>query len=102
MRRAQKKCSRRKTYFIQFMQIFSFLIFSSSSYTVVEPEKKGSSESSIITSNTTSDGVFEGRQAGSYIKGDPLNGYYDFIITEGSYKFWVVFQVTSIIKWKIV
>ena len=39
----------------------------------------------------------EGRQAGgigpTYIKGDPLNGYYDFVITEGSYKFWVVFQV---------
>ncbi|CAG9800279.1 unnamed protein product [Chironomus riparius] len=59
-----------------------------------EPEKKGSSESSVITRNTTSDGVFEGRQAGgSYIKGDPLNGYYDFVITEGSYKFWVVFQL---------
>ncbi|XP_070497407.1 uncharacterized protein [Chironomus tepperi] len=58
-----------------------------------EAEKKGSSESSIITSNTTSDEVFEGRQANSYIKGDPLNGYYDFVITEGSYKFWVVFQL---------
>lgn len=31
----------------------------------------------------------------SYIKGDPLNGYYDFVITEGSYKFWVIFQVSS-------
>lgn len=30
---------------------------------------------------------------GRYIKGDPLKGYYDFIITEGSYKFWAVFQV---------
>ena len=40
-------------------------------------------------SNTTELVVEEGR----YIKGDPLNGYYDFIITEGSYKFWVVFQV---------
>lgn len=34
-------------------------------------------------------------EEGRYIKGDPLNGYYDFIITEGSYKFWVVFQVRS-------
>ncbi|XP_043662615.1 uncharacterized protein LOC122626423 [Drosophila teissieri] len=30
---------------------------------------------------------------GRYIKGDPLKGYYDFVITEGSYKFWAVFQV---------
>lgn len=42
-------------------------------------------------SNTTERAVEEGR----YIKGDPLNGYYDFIITEGSYKFWVVFQVST-------
>lgn len=41
--------------------------------------------------NTTEKAVEEGR----YIKGDPLNGYYDFIITEGSYKFWVVFQVRA-------
>lgn len=32
---------------------------------------------------------------GRYIKGDPLNGYYDFIISEGSYKFWAVFQVSK-------
>jgi hypothetical protein len=32
-------------------------------------------------------------EQGRYIQGDPLNGYYDFVITEGSYKFWVVFQV---------
>lgn len=30
---------------------------------------------------------------GRHIKGDPLKGYYDFVITEGSYKFWAVFQV---------
>uniref|UniRef100_A0A182TIB4 Uncharacterized protein n=1 Tax=Anopheles melas TaxID=34690 RepID=A0A182TIB4_9DIPT len=30
---------------------------------------------------------------GRYIKGDPLNGYYDFVISEGSYKFWVVLQL---------
>lgn len=24
----------------------------------------------------------------------PWLGYYDFLITEGSYKFWVVFQVS--------
>ena len=46
-------------------------------------------------SNTTEKAVEEGR----YIKGDPLNGYYDFVITEGSYKFWVVFQVsTKVVK----
>lgn len=33
-----------------------------------------------------------------YIKGDPLQGYYDFVITEGSYKFWAVFQVSFIRK----
>jgi hypothetical protein len=32
-------------------------------------------------------------EEGRYIKGDPLNGYYDFIINEGSYKFWSIFQV---------
>lgn len=26
-------------------------------------------------------------------KGDYLGGYYDFLINEGSYKFWAVFQV---------
>jgi hypothetical protein len=44
-----------------------------------------------VRSNTTERAVEEGR----YIKGDPLNGYYDFVITEGSYKFWVVFQVSA-------
>lgn len=44
-----------------------------------------------VGSNTTEQAVEEGR----YIKGDPLNGYYDFVITEGSYKFWVVFQVSA-------
>lgn len=32
---------------------------------------------------------------GRYIKGDPLKGYYDFVITEGSYKFWAAFQVRN-------
>ena len=41
------------------------------------------------TMETTSTDVGEGR----YIKGDPLKGYYDFVITEGSYKFWAAFQV---------
>ncbi|XP_046812643.1 uncharacterized protein LOC111683888 [Lucilia cuprina] len=34
---------------------------------------------------------------GRYIKGDPLKGYYDFVITEGSYKFWAAFQVGTAI-----
>ncbi|XP_055598120.1 uncharacterized protein LOC129747798 [Uranotaenia lowii] len=34
-------------------------------------------------------------EQGRYIKGDPLNGYYDFVISEGSYKFWAVFQVAT-------
>lgn len=43
------------------------------------------------TAVTESSDVGEGR----YIKGDPLKGYYDFVITEGSYKFWAVFQVSG-------
>nr|XP_029708712.1 uncharacterized protein LOC109420547 [Aedes albopictus] len=34
-------------------------------------------------------------ESARYIKGDPLNGYYDFVISEGSYKFWAVFQVAT-------
>lgn len=45
---------------------------------------------SVLESDSTE--IVEGR----YIKGDPLRGYYDFIITEGSYKFWAVFQVNII------
>lgn len=36
--------------------------------------------------------IAEGR---AFIQGDPLKGYYDFIITEGSYKFWAIFQVNQ-------
>uniref|UniRef100_A0A336MWJ8 CSON005193 protein n=1 Tax=Culicoides sonorensis TaxID=179676 RepID=A0A336MWJ8_CULSO len=36
-------------------------------------------------------------EEGRYIKGDPLNGYYDFVITEGSYKFWILFTAGLII-----
>ncbi|KAL9696484.1 hypothetical protein quinque_016063 [Culex quinquefasciatus] len=35
------------------------------------------------------------KEEGRYIKGDPLNGYYDFVISEGSYKFWAAFQVAT-------
>lgn len=31
------------------------------------------------------------------VKQDPWAGYYDFLINEGSFKFWAVFQVTSLI-----
>uniref|UniRef100_A0A1B0CYJ0 Uncharacterized protein n=2 Tax=Phlebotomus papatasi TaxID=29031 RepID=A0A1B0CYJ0_PHLPP len=41
------------------------------------------------TASTTE--VAEGR----YIHGDPLKGYYDFVITEGSYKFWAAFQLAT-------
>ncbi|XP_055385010.1 uncharacterized protein LOC129614448 [Condylostylus longicornis] len=34
-------------------------------------------------------------EEGRYIKGDPLKGYYDFVITEGSYKFWAAFQLAT-------
>jgi hypothetical protein len=57
-------------------------------------ENDDAATTTIASLINSSDVKFEGRQAGgSYIKGDPLNGYYDFVITEGSYKFWVVFQV---------
>lgn len=29
------------------------------------------------------------------VKADPWQGYYDFIITEGSFKFWAAFQVST-------
>ncbi|XP_055907831.1 myb-like protein AA [Eupeodes corollae] len=45
--------------------------------------------STPTSSSSSSTAIAEGR----YIKGDPLKGYYDFVITEGSYKFWAVFQV---------
>lgn len=32
------------------------------------------------------------------VKTDPWSGYYDFIITEGSFKFWAVFQVENFVK----
>ncbi|XP_059617145.1 uncharacterized protein LOC132262042 [Phlebotomus argentipes] len=43
------------------------------------------------TAATTEVATVEGR----YIKGDPLKGYYDFVITEGSYKFWAAFQLAT-------
>ncbi|XP_041787343.1 uncharacterized protein LOC121602640 isoform X2 [Anopheles merus] len=58
-------------------------------------------KSEIITAGEKStsgpsDGTAGGATAeGRYIKGDPLNGYYDFIISEGSYKFWAVFQLVT-------
>jgi hypothetical protein len=44
------------------------------------------------TNNSTAVAAVE---EGRYIKGDPLNGYYDFLINEGSYKFWAIFQVSG-------
>lgn len=32
------------------------------------------------------------------VKDDPWSGYYDFIINEGSFKFWAAFQVITIHK----
>lgn len=77
---------------LKFVKVKTYLI---SFYEIIE-EKQNSKN------NTREVDVFEGRQAGpSYIKGDPLNGYYDFVITEGSYKFWVVFQVIYIFCFSI-
>nr|XP_040238255.2 uncharacterized protein LOC120959143 isoform X1 [Anopheles coluzzii]XP_049466170.1 uncharacterized protein LOC120959143 isoform X1 [Anopheles coluzzii] len=47
------------------------------------------------TSGTAGGGNENATAEGRYIKGDPLNGYYDFIISEGSYKFWAVFQLVT-------
>ncbi|XP_049548361.1 uncharacterized protein LOC125959578 [Anopheles darlingi] len=62
--------------------------------------KSTSGDGGIATTNTTADGAHNENETatgavtgGRYIKGDPLNGYYDFVISEGSYKFWVVFQL---------
>ncbi|XP_073822632.1 uncharacterized protein [Musca autumnalis] len=65
----------------------------------VEPRKVAKGEKTVITEaeglrtkrQATSDSTDVGE--GRYIKGDPLKGYYDFVITEGSYKFWAAFQV---------
>lgn len=69
----------------------------------VEPRKRAKGDKS---SAMNAEGLRDKRQAtmdagkdstdvgeGRYIKGDPLKGYYDFVITEGSYKFWAAFQV---------
>ncbi|XP_075152686.1 uncharacterized protein LOC142226513 [Haematobia irritans] len=50
-------------------------------------KKRGTEKNDVAVQSATD--VGEGR----YIKGDPLKGYYDFVITEGSYKFWAAFQV---------
>jgi len=51
-------------------------------------------ENKTITSDSTSLSTdVKDESEGRYIKGDPLKGYYDFIITEGSYKFWAAFQL---------
>ncbi|XP_022221327.2 hepatoma-derived growth factor-related protein 2 [Drosophila obscura] len=76
----------------------------SSSTTTVKPEpqkgEKGEKAdvSSVRGLRQRRDAVAEDKAdtdvgEGRYIKGDPLKGYYDFVITEGSYKFWAVFQV---------
>ncbi|XP_062551836.1 uncharacterized protein LOC134217085 [Armigeres subalbatus] len=45
--------------------------------------------------NGNSTDVATAAESARYIKGDPLNGYYDFVISEGSYKFWAAFQVAT-------
>ncbi|XP_050078014.1 uncharacterized protein LOC126564931 [Anopheles maculipalpis] len=52
-------------------------------------------EKSTSGANGTGGGNENATVEGRYIKGDPLNGYYDFIISEGSYKFWAVFQLVT-------
>ncbi|XP_035906856.1 uncharacterized protein LOC118509811 isoform X2 [Anopheles stephensi] len=59
----------------------------------------GGNKTEIITfgekSTSGANGTGGANGEGRYIKGDPLNGYYDFIISEGSYKFWAVFQLVT-------
>uniref|UniRef100_A0A182LTW1 Uncharacterized protein n=1 Tax=Anopheles culicifacies TaxID=139723 RepID=A0A182LTW1_9DIPT len=50
-------------------------------------------EKSTSGANGTGGETVTAVTGGRYIKGDPLNGYYDFVISEGSYKFWVVMQL---------
>ncbi|XP_052892552.1 uncharacterized protein LOC128300510 [Anopheles moucheti] len=67
------------------------------------PDRRDGNKTEIITfgekstsgANGTGGGNENATVEGRYIKGDPLNGYYDFVISEGSYKFWAVFQLVT-------
>jgi len=54
---------------------------------VVEQEKMSQTDETSLSTEV------KDQSEGRYIKGDPLKGYYDFLITEGSYKFWAAFQL---------
>ncbi|XP_031623768.1 uncharacterized protein LOC116341055 [Contarinia nasturtii] len=56
-------------------------------------DKSNDRPTNDVDSNDKSDGSSTDVAEARYIKGDPLKGYYDFIITEGSYKFWAAFQL---------
>ncbi|XP_014086517.3 uncharacterized protein [Bactrocera oleae] len=62
----------------------------SNGHTMARQNAQGSREKRQTTDTAVSESTDVGE--GRYIKGDPLKGYYDFVITEGSYKFWAVFQ----------
>ncbi|GAB0098564.1 uncharacterized protein DMENIID0001_143100 [Sergentomyia squamirostris] len=72
---------------------------SSTQASVELARNSSASEESLIGSNPddTDDDVAATTEVaeGRYIKGDPLKGYYDFVITEGSYKFWAAFQLAT-------
>ncbi|XP_053673647.1 uncharacterized protein LOC128723907 [Anopheles nili] len=58
---------------------------------IITVGEKSTSSSASGTGGGNENAIAQGR----YIKGDPLNGYYDFVISEGSYKFWAVFQLVT-------
>uniref|UniRef100_A0A182QQ59 Uncharacterized protein n=1 Tax=Anopheles farauti TaxID=69004 RepID=A0A182QQ59_9DIPT len=66
---------------------------------VDDNDDDGGNKTEIITfgekSTSGANGTGGATAEGRYIKGDPLNGYYDFVISEGSYKFWAVFQLVT-------
>ncbi|XP_065356471.1 uncharacterized protein LOC135950875 [Calliphora vicina] len=65
----------------------------------VKADKGNNKEVESLRDKRQTDGVNGSTDVaeGRYIKGDPLKGYYDFVITEGSYKFWAAFQVGTAI-----
>lgn len=82
-----------------FIYLFNFSIGDADQQSSFTPSLDGMTDGADSTTLATDGGFDKNSTAlveeGRYIKGDPLNGYYDFVITEGSYKFWVAFQVSN-------
>ncbi|KAG4065605.1 hypothetical protein HA402_012595 [Bradysia odoriphaga] len=89
-----KEEQRSSNNFEQIASLFSVLNAAWRKTTQSSKEARKIDTDKISISNDTSLSTEVNDQSeGRYIKGDPLKGYYDFIITEGSYKFWAAFQL---------